>query len=139
MLELIYYLHLYSGFVQGAAGNCRRDTVQNRAQNPETCSQVSKGDNQSHRGCGALQRSIARAPCLKVQRVVGNCSGTMSKATCVKIQGVVGNCNERLRFNFRRPGWTTVTCTSQIMGTLRKFSRIFVESCIERRMMRCLI
>ena len=38
---------LDSGSVKGAAGNSRRDTVQNRVQNPETCSQVLKGDTQS--------------------------------------------------------------------------------------------
>ena len=33
--------------------------------------------------------------------------------------------------------WTTITCKSQIMGTLRKSSRIFIESWIER-VMKCL-
>ena len=70
--------------------------------------------------------------------VAGNCNETMPKAASLKVQGVARNCSERLRSNYRRPGWTTTTCTSQIMGMLRNSSLIFVESWIEWRMMRCL-
>ena len=47
-----------SGSVEGAAGNCRQDIVQNRVQNPETYSQVWNGDNQSRRSCGKLQHCV---------------------------------------------------------------------------------
>ena len=63
--------------VNGAAGNCRRDIVQNRLQNPETCSQVWKGDNQSQRSCGELQRDCVQGNmpkssggCGKLQRKI---------------------------------------------------------------------
>ena len=50
---------LDSVLVKGAAGNCERDIVLNRVPNPETFSQVLRGDNQSQRGCGKLQGSTA--------------------------------------------------------------------------------
>ena len=54
--------------------------------------------------------------------VAVNCNRTVSMATWLKIQGVAGNCNKKLNSNYRRPGWTTITCKSQIMGTLKKSS-----------------
>ena len=45
---------LDSGSVEGATRNCRRNIVQNRVPNPETCSQVLKRDNQSQRVCGEI-------------------------------------------------------------------------------------
>ena len=53
---------------------------------------------------------------------------TQSKATWLKVQRGAGNCNKRLNSNYRQPGWTTITCKSQVMGTLRKSSRIFAEN-----------
>ena len=44
--------------VEGAAGNCRQDIVQNRVRNPETHSQVWKGDIQSQRSCGKLHHCV---------------------------------------------------------------------------------
>ena len=49
---------LGSGSVNAAGGNFERDIVQNRVQNPETCSQVLKGDNQSHKRCGKLRAGL---------------------------------------------------------------------------------
>ena len=63
-----------------------------------------------------------------LEGVAGKGNGTKSKATCLRVKGVAANCNERLKSNCRRPGWTTITCKSQVMGTLRKSSRIFVEN-----------
>ena len=60
---------LDSVYVKGAAGNCRRDIVQNRVQNPETCSRVLKGDNQSQNGCEKLQRDTAQGNKPKSSRV----------------------------------------------------------------------
>ena len=63
---------LDSGSVNGAAGNCERDivkraagnrkrnSVQNKIQKPETCSQVLKRDNRFERDCGKLQRYTAQ-------------------------------------------------------------------------------
>ena len=83
-----------SGSVEGAAGNCRRDIAQNRVPNPETCSQVLKGDNHSQRDCGKLQRSTAQGAmpeCCK--GAAGNCvrdyvQGNMLKSSrsCGKLQ-----------------------------------------------------
>ena len=65
---------LDSASFEGAVGNCRHDVVQNRVQNPETCSQVLEGDNQSQRGCGKLQR--------------GNAQGAIPQGS----EGAAGNC-----------------------------------------------
>ena len=84
---------LDSGSVKEGAGNCERDIVQNRVQNPETCSQVWKGDNQSQRSCGKLQRSTAQGAmpdssrgCGKLQR--DYVQGNMPKSSrgCGKLQ-----------------------------------------------------
>ena len=69
---------LYSGSEKGAVGNCERDTVQKRVQNPETCSRLWKGDNQSQRSCGKLQRDYVQGNMLK------------SSVSCVKLQRKIG-------------------------------------------------
>ena len=130
--------------VEGAAGNCRQDNVYKTVQNSKTYSQVWKGDNQSQRSCGKLQhcahdhvthdgRSCGDLQQDNAQGAVPDSSQgpretagrTQAKATWLKVRSVSGNCNERLKSNCRRP---TTTCKSQIMGTLRKSSRIFVEN-----------
>ena len=118
------------GSVKGAAGNCERDIVHKGAKgNQETCSQVLERDNQSQRSCGKLQRSTARAPCLPFFKgAAGNCVRNYVQYNMLKSSRVAGNCNERLTSNYRRPGGTTITCKSQITGTLRKSSRFFFEN-----------
>ena len=88
---------------------------------------------------GNCNGALARAPCPTVLKEPRETAcGTVSKTTCPEVQGVGGNCNERFQSNFRRAGWTTITCKSQITSTMRKSSRIFVVNEIERRMIRCL-
>ena len=125
----------------------RQNIVLNRFQNPETYPQVWKGDNQSQRSCGTLQHCVRDhvthdgRSCGKLQH--GDLDHDMLERSCGKLQqdnaqgavldsagGTAGKwfeelreiCNKRLKSNYRRPGWTTITCKSQIMGTLRKFS-----------------
>ena len=89
---------LDSASVEGAAGNCRRDIVQNRVPNPETCSQVLKRDNQSQRvlwrNCnGALPTAL----CLTVVKEPWATAGrTMSKATRLRVQGGCGKLQRKL-------------------------------------------
>ena len=86
--------------VEGTAGNCRQDTVQNSVQNTETHSQVLKGDNQSQRSCGKLQHCahdhvMHEMSCGNLQHCVhdhvmhkgcaGNCNGIMPKAPCLTV------------------------------------------------------
>ena len=83
--------------------------------------------------------ALPMAPCLTVLKEPRETAcGSMSKATWLQVQGIAWNGNERLKSNYRRPGWTTIICKSQIMGTLRRSSRNCVENWIELRMMRCL-
>ena len=106
---------LDSGSVQGAAGNCRRDLVQNRFQNTETCSQVSKGDNQPQRCCGTLQRSTAQGAMPDGSKgVAGNCvrdcvQGDMPKSS--RGEGKAGRDT--------RPMATRVSC-QRISGSSKK-------------------
>ena len=88
---------LDSGSVKGAAGNGRRDTVQNRVQNPETCSQVLKGDK-SQRGCGKMQRCTAQGAmpdssrgCGKLQRDFVQGNKPKSSEGCGKLQRQIEN------------------------------------------------
>ena len=91
--------------VKGAAGNYRQDIVQNRVQTYERVL------NQSQRVAGNCNGALPKAPCLTVHKEPRETAcGTLSKATCLKVQGVAGNCNERLKSNYRRPDWTTITC-----------------------------
>ena len=108
----------HSGSVKGAEGDCRRDTVKNRVQNPETSS---------------VER---RQPVSK--ELAGSCNGALPRASCRQVEECWETATKRLKSNHRQPRLTTITCKSQIIGTLRMSSKIFVEIRIERRMMRCL-
>ena len=122
--------------VKGTAGNCERDSVQDRVQTQKRVLKCWNETSSLNGVAGNCNGQLPRAPVQKEPRETA--CGTMSKATCLKVQGVAGNCDERLKSNYRRPGWTTITCKSKITGTLRKSSRIFVKNWTERWMMRCL-
>ena len=79
--------------MKGAAKNCRQDIVQNRVQNPETCSQVWTGDNQSQRSCGEQKRCTAQVVmldssrnCWKLQRDYVQGNMPKSSGRCRKLQ-----------------------------------------------------
>ena len=88
----------------------------------KTCSQVLKRRQPVSKGvAGNCNGAPPRAPCMTVlQEPRRTACRTVSKATCFRVQWFVGNCNDRLKFNYRRPGWTTITCKSQNFGYVEK-------------------
>ena len=81
------------GVCERSRGKLRADFVQNRVQNPETCSQVWKGDNQSQRSCGKLQRCTAQGAmpdssrsCGELQRDYVQSNIPKSSGSCWKLQ-----------------------------------------------------
>ena len=99
----------------------RRDSVQNSPTPRNVFSSVEKETTSLKGVAGNCNGAPPRAPCLTVlQEPRGTACRTVSKATCFRVQWVVGNCNDRLKFNYRRPGWTTITCKSQNFGYVEK-------------------
>ena len=116
-------LFLWSGCVQypgesaAGFGFCEKDLGRNAS---GTLSKTESKTQKRVLKCGKETRSL--------KEVAGNCNRALPRAPCLTVQGVAGNSNERLKSNYKRPGWTTFTCKSQIMCTLRKSFRIFVEN-----------
>ena len=106
---------------KGVAGNCWQNSVEGAALQHCAHDQVVHD-----RSCGKLQH-CAHDHVIHGMGVRETDGRTLSKATCQKDQRLRETATKKLKSNFRRPGWTTITCQSQIVGTLRKSSRIFVE------------